>query len=117
MTPQIARAAACGFIRVTSACCDVDIICVVITFGSIGGIVGLYCKIVITEESVDAIIGNYFGEDLDLSYFADVYPYYVEWLARLIRVRDDRAEMVAALLPRPIAAKIAREMSIEYAPI
>lgn len=115
MKPQVARVAAYGFTKVFSACCDADIICVVVRFGSIGGIVGLCSNIIITEESVDAIVGNDYGEDFDLSYFADNHTYYLKWLDGLIHSRDECAKVVTELLPRPIAAKIAREMSIEYA--
>lgn len=118
MKPQVARAAAYGFIDIMYVfCCD-SAIYAMIKPAAVGNSRGFYCEIVITEDSADAIVSNdYYNTEHNLSDFADAYPDYVARLNKIIRARDDRAGVVAALLPRPIAAKIAREMSIEHMPV
>lgn len=118
LKPQAVRAAAYGFTKVLYVCCNDDAIYVLFMPGDIGEPRSLYCEIVITEESVDAIVcDDDYCSTFDLSHLAGVCPNYVARVNGIIRARDDRAAVVAALLPRPIATKIAREMSIEYAPV
>ncbi len=118
MRPQVARAAGYGFITIMYVFCDDDTIYVLIKPAAIGKPREFYCEIVITEDSIDTIVGgDYYITKHNLSEFADAYPNYVAWLNEIVRARDDCAAVVTALLPQPIAAKIAREMSIEYAPV